>query len=206
MAKVKSYCTASVSKVLGNLKQAVLTGQDCLLELPTGEVIQVLSGANEYYTRMQPEPPECAKLSILKDKSSVEGLSGRPIPELLWRMGHYAFDDASCDPSICGCRREDVFKLTKFPNLTRLPRTPNSTRIAMFLASRATCPALAARYLHVEEDEVLRFYCAASAAGYAKVVSRVVSDASVAETQPRRANGLLGRILDHLKGKAVSLG
>ncbi|MGB1091839.1 MAG: hypothetical protein ACPGYX_06930 [Oceanobacter sp.] len=205
MIKFNSGVQAGSAFMLISLSKMISKGTDAVVEMPSGEVFTILSGTKESFSHSQSQAPRSIRLSTLENYELISGGQSRPLAELLWRLGHEIFDQSDFNSADLGLRREDVFRLKKHPNLTRLPRTPNSVRIAMFLASRTTCPALAARYLHVEEPEVMRFYCAASTAGYVNVVSRVVTPAMESEPQIRKGNGLLSRIIEHLKGKSVSL-
>lgn len=191
--------------ILKQVQKAIALAEDSILETSHGEVFLIFAEQKLFIQQSQVNPPLECKVSPMKGPVEFDASKCRPLSELMWRLGYEAFEDASWDSAADGVRRDDVIQLTKLPNLTRLPKTDNSIRIALFLANRATCPMLAARVLHVEEVEVLRLYLAAKAAGYVRVVSRVVSQQQdkEAESMPP-LSGLFARIIGHLKDKSVS--
>lgn len=99
--------------------------------------------------------------------ASPEG-NCRPIDELLWTTGYYTSPGCLSN----GGRRDDVIKLTQWPNLTRLPHRPCYHRIAALLTTRPTSVVLAAKLLNLPEAEMYRFYNAASYAGYIRAINR----------------------------------
>lgn len=126
--------------------------------------------------------------------------SGRPLQELLWSCAFYA----SGGELLPGCRRDDVIRLQRWPNFSRLPRTANSLRIAALLTSRSTSVVLASRILHIDESELYQFYSAAQSAGYCKAVNRAEPVEIPAEnTSPRLA--IVRKLLNQLGFRPAAL-
>lgn len=127
-------------------------------------------------------------------------INGRPLEELLWIC---AFQ-ASKGGLLPRCRRDDVIRLSHWPNFSRLPRTENALRITALLTTRATSVVLASRILRIEEAELYRFYSAACYAGYSIAVNRVeqVEPPAVAET-PRL--GIVRKLLSQLRMRPARL-
>lgn len=140
----------------------------------------------------------CRRHSALSDSDPVlerTRQDGRPLNELLWDYA-WRWSDGRLLPD---CRRDDVAKLTRWPNLTRVSSSANSMRIAALLTARPTSLVLASRILNVEEKELFQFY---SAARYAGLTDSVNRDARVVSmTQGSRRNlGMIRRLLKHLEG------
>ncbi|MCY0965598.1 hypothetical protein [Parathalassolituus penaei] len=125
--------------------------------------------------------------------------NGRPVAELLWNLGLMGSEGNL----IGNCRRNDVVKLQRWPNFTRVHATANSLKIAALLSSRATSPVLASRILDLDEAEVFSFYSAAAAAGYAHSLNR----AAELESRPVAANpkrqSLITKLMTHLRSLQV---
>jgi hypothetical protein len=113
---------------------------------------------------------------------------GRNIDELMW---HAAFH-ASQGRLMEGCYRDDVVELTYWPNLTRLPLTPNTARISALLNRHPTSITLAARLLKVDMAEMYQFYSAARCAGLARAVNRTPEEPKL---EPHRNQSLLSALL-----------
>lgn len=125
--------------------------------------------------------------------------NGRPVAELLWNLALMGSEGNL----IGSCRRNDVVKLQRWPNFTRINSTANSLKIAALLSSRATSPVLASRILDIDEAEVFSFYSAAYAAGYAHSLNRTAE----LETRPVVANpkrqSLITKLMTHLRSLQV---
>ena len=118
----------------------------------------------------------------------------RPMEELLWVIGYTGYDPEDC----CfhkGCRTEDVIQLKRWPNLTRLPRSGNSIRLASLFSLRPTSVYLAGRILKVELEEVKRFYNAACSAGLAM---RKNGESIEWQPRPHRRQKLISAIFSYL--------
>ncbi len=117
--------------------------------------------------------------------------AGRPIRELLWEAAFHASDGRL----MAGCYRDDVVELLQWPNMTRLPVTPNSIRMAALFARQPTSLTIARSLLKVEFSELSRFYSAARAAGFAHAVNRKTAEPELA---PHRSQGLLSALFQRI--------
>ena len=125
----------------------------------------------------------------------------RDLAELLWIAGHHA----SNGRLLAGCSKYDVVQLLHWPNLSRLPLTPNTMRLCAFLSRRASAIHLARKLLGVDEEEAYSFYSAALSAGALELVSRApaqnqaepesVPDTTPAATERHPANRSVLRLL-----------
>lgn len=179
------------------LRRATANQQDLLVELDgVGEVI-LLSSRGEYYGFATDMAAFCTapvseyKLTILKPGHlrlpSPEAI-GRNIDELMWQTAFYASNGRLME----GCFRDDVVELTYWPNLTRVPLTENTPRIAALLNRHPTSVTFAARLLKVPMDEMYQFYSAARCAGLARALNRKPEEPRL---EPHRNQTLLSALL-----------
>jgi hypothetical protein len=107
----------------------------------------------------------------------------RPAEELLWQAGFYA----SSGRLLRGLSDYHVVRLSHWPNLTRLPSTPNTMRICALLVRHSSSIGLARRLLKVSSEEMNQVLSAAAVAGALVVESapnlpsQTVVDRSLAE-------------------------
>lgn len=179
------------------LRRATANEQDLLIELDgIGEVI-LLSSRGEYFgfsTDMEAfctAPVDRYALTILTPNHlrlpSPEAI-GRNIDELMWQTAFYASKGRLMD----GCFRDDVVELTYWPNLTRVPLTENTPRIAALLNRHPTSVTFAARLLKLEMAELYQFYSAARCAGLARAINRKPEEPKL---EPHRNQTLLSALL-----------
>lgn len=127
--------------------------------------------------------------------------SGRRIEDLLWTLAFNSFSEAhNCLHQ--GCRRDDVVHLQHWPNLTRVPSSRNTFRLAALFAARPTSIALAGKILGVAELEVVRFYSAAWACG---LITRVNRQAEPVKLVQHRNHSLIGALMRHLRKEPVTV-
>ena len=117
---------------------------------------------------------------------------GRPLDELLWTLGWHRSGGQLSDQ----CRRNDVVRFSRWPNLTRLPTAASTHRIIALLTARPSSIVLASRLLGVPEAEVAQVYSAGMAAGYAMPINRQVEAPVV---KPHRHKSLIGRLIKRLQ-------
>jgi hypothetical protein len=180
-------------------------GNDWLIECDHGNQLIVLGSSNRFFAPSDVIQPGSGKECDVRSLTSTQrdalltihnDKSGRPLDELIWCMAFHLSDGEL----LSGCRRDDVVKLTRWPNLTRLPNTPNGFRIAALLTQRATSPVLASRLLKISEAEINRFYSAAQRAGYTTIINRQPS--TVIERKEHRHQSIIGKLFAHLSGKS----
>lgn len=117
----------------------------------------------------------------------------RDLPELLWAAAHHA----SAGRLLAGCSKYDVVKLQHWPNLSRLPATPNTMRLCAFLSRRPSAIHLARKLVGVDESEAYGFYSAALSAGALERVSRASTQNPLeTEAAPDRPPATTGRAAD----------
>jgi len=190
--------TFSADDYLINIvKRAVNNRQNIHISLKGNGSITVLPSIGEYFNNTEDLEAFCAteatwfKVSVLGEKDSVTDDTGRNIDELMWMSGFYA----SSGRLLEGCLRHDVVELMHWPNLTRLPGTENSMRIASLLSSCPTSITLARHFLKVDKEEIYQFYSAAHCAGLARAVNRVAKEPVL---KPHRNQALLGLLLQKI--------
>jgi hypothetical protein len=166
-----------------------------------GELV-VLSSRGEYFSSIEKMAtfcklnPERMQVEVLKPQDPRrpdEKAIGRNIDELMWEAGFHA----SSGRLIKGCYRDDVVELSHWPNLTRLPRTENTVRIAAFFTRYPTSITFASRLLKVERSELFQFYSAAHCAGVARAVNRQAEEPVL---EPHRNQTMLSALLGRIVG------
>jgi hypothetical protein len=159
----------------GILQRLATQRKDALVRLP-GQWDVVVFGSKGLYTAGARAAdaffrlPSTAYrvLPIDEDTRQSAERVARPLGELLWRAAFHA----SAGRLMEGCSHLDVASLARWPNLTRVPITPNTMRICALLARRPTTLSLASRLLKVDAAEMNQFYSAATCAGSVEVVTR----------------------------------
>lgn len=179
------------------IKRATANAQNLYLKLDGVGELLVMSERGEYFALINNEqqfytsPLAQFTISVLTDDDQrLPGAEtvGRNIDELMWRVGYHA----SSGRLMHGCFRDDVVELAHWPNLSRLPHSPNSARIAALLASHPTSITFATRLLKIEQAELFQFYSAARCAGLARPINRAVQEPKLA---PHRNQNLLSALL-----------
>ncbi|MCY0965543.1 hypothetical protein [Parathalassolituus penaei] len=126
--------------------------------------------------------------------------SGRNLEDLLWTLAFNSYtEERNC--MHMGCRRDDVVRLQHWPNLTRVPASRNTFRLAALFSARPTSIALAGKILGINECEVLRFYSAAWSAGLVTRVNRVAEPVKLVQ---HRNHSLIGALMKHLRKESAT--
>lgn len=114
-------------------------------------------------------PAENFVVSILgsADLSSISQ-PGKDVSDLLWQLAFYIYEDSLIE----SCSENDVIQFSRWPNLTRLPTTPNTARICALLTRHPTSVTLVRRVLGIDKKEVNRIISAACSAGIVNTISR----------------------------------
>jgi hypothetical protein len=118
---------------------------------------------------------------------------GRNIDEFMWTAGFHISQGRLME----GCNSYDVVQFRHWPNLSRLPQTPNTMRIVAMLTRHATSIALAYRLLKIEARELHQIYSAARCAGLARVVNGTVQEPVL---KPHRNQSLLSNLMSKIAG------
>jgi hypothetical protein len=118
---------------------------------------------------------------------------GRNIDELMWMAGFHA----SGGRLMKDCSNYDVVQMRHWPNLSRVPHTPNCMRIVAMLTQHPTSIAVAYRLLKIEAKELYQVYSAARCAGLARVVNGAVREPVL---KPHRNQTLLSQLMSKIAG------
>ncbi len=185
------------------LRRATASKQDLLIELDgIGEII-LMSSRGEYFGFATDMAEFC---TVPTDRFIITELGpnhlrmpgqdtiGRNIDELMWQAAFHASNGRLME----GCYRDDVVELKYWPNLSRLPHTPNTMRIAALLSRHPTSAYFASRLLKLSQAEMYQFYSAARAAGLALPINRSVSEEL--KIEPHRNQSLLSSLLKKIAG------
>lgn len=180
------------------IKRAVKNAQNIHVNFPGHGHITIIASDGEYFNHTDDIELFCKadisefKITVLsKDDSKAVDDTGRNIDELMWLAGFHA----SAGRLMEGCYRDDVVELMHWPNLTRLPSTPNTMRIASLLSHYPTSITLAQRFLKIEKSEAYQFYTAAHCAGLARAVNRTPQEPSL---KPHKNQALLSLLLNKI--------
>ncbi len=181
--------------LIAPLRRAAANGQDLHIRVAGQGELLLQGSRGEYFAEVDDMAafltisPELAEVKVYAAGNGITSPStGRNIDELMWQVAFYA----SGGRLMHGCYRDDVVELEQWPNLSRLPHTPNTMRIAALLARRPTSISLAARLLKIEPAEIYQFYSAARTAGIAKPVNRPTEEPKL---EPHRQQTLLSSLL-----------
>ncbi len=90
------------------------------------------------------------------------------LEDLLWSAAFYAAQGRMLD----GCTKYDVVLLTHWPNLSRVPSTPDCMRLSALLSRRPHAIDESCKLLDVSESEAYSFYSAAMCSGALKLINR----------------------------------
>ncbi|WP_100639900.1 hypothetical protein [Marinobacter salexigens] len=187
--------------LLTTLRRAVANGQNIHIDGGAHGSLVILGASEEYFSE-NPNLAEFLQLSPGKfritvmaqnDSNTYAGTACRDINELMWQAAYYA----SNGRLMSGYHRSDVVELESWPNLTRLPHTPNTFGILTLFYKHPTSVALAARLLKVPEAEVNQIYTAARASGYARAINRKAEEPHIV---PHPKQSLLASLLRKLTG------
>lgn len=183
------------------LRRSASHGQDILVRAPEGELV-VLGQRKEYVAQIKDVAAFCRRpahefeVEVLKpaDRRRPDASEpGRPVAELFWKAAFYISQGRLME----GCYRDDVVHLARWPNLSRVPLTPNAVRICAFLSRYPTSITLASRLLKVELSELYQIYSAARCSGFAHALNRKAEEPLLA---PHRNQGILSLLLGKITG------
>lgn len=181
------------------VKRAVSNAQNIHVSVTDSDSITILATEGVYIDNTEDLKAFCMrpvsdfKVSVLnkKDLSEDNAKAARNLDELMWIAGFHASNGRLMD----GCYRDDVVDLMHWPNLTRLPASSNSLRLASLLSNHPTSITLACRFLRIDKEEAYQFYTAARCAGLARAVNRVAEEPRL---KPHRNQALLGLLLNKI--------
>lgn len=188
---------------LGIAQRVIESGRDTRVALPgLGEVLLFpgrkafsadLSDREGFYRQA------AAQFQVSPLEPSAEPKDPRQMGELLWTAAFHASQGRLVE----GTSMFDVVQLYHWPNLPKLPHTPNTARICALLTRHPTTIMLAHRLLGIKKDEVYRVYSAAYAAGLANVINQnpeAVGAAEPGEEDKSEARGLFRSLFAKISG------
>lgn len=161
--------------LLGIVQQSVASHRDTRIILRGEDEIVIFPERGIYYANVSDMVEFCrAPVAEFETKIFDNGTlrytpgSEKNITDLLWQSAFHA----SQGRLIEGCSKYDVVQLRHWPNLTRLPVTPNAARICALLTRHPTTIMLVHRVLGIDKEEVCQIYSSAYSTGIAHMVSR----------------------------------
>lgn len=161
--------------LLGIVQQSIASQRDTRIILRGEEGIVIFPKRGIYYANVSDMVEFCrAPKTQFETKIFDSGAfrytpgSEKKITDLLWLSAFHV----SQGRLIEGRSKYDVVQLRHWPNLTRLPVTPNAARICALLTRHPTTIMLVHRVLGIDKEEVCQIYSSACSAGIAHMVSR----------------------------------
>lgn len=175
--------------------------------LPGKGEVAIFPARGEYYADIQDmvefcRTPATEFESILFGEAAPQYAfgSGRNIKDLLWQAAFHASQGRLAE----GCSKYDVVQLRHWPNLTRLPATPNAARICALLTRYPTTIMLVHRMLGIGKEEVYQIYSAAHSAGITNMISHglEITNLKAGSPQPERTQdrGLFRSLFAKISG------
>jgi len=206
-ANAEASAIAPAAHLLSIVQRILDSQSNAQITLPDMGTLTVLPQRREYHADVENmeafSTSSAAAFEITTlDISTLASIpySGKDIRDLLWQLAFYIYEESLIE----GCSENDVIQFNRWPNLTRLPVTPNTARISALLTRHPTSITLVRRVLGIDKSEVNRVISAAYSAGIINTVSRgpslVSSEPPAAETktvEPQRLglwNSLFAKI------------
>ncbi|MDH4133412.1 MAG: hypothetical protein OEV31_01355 [Gammaproteobacteria bacterium] len=187
--------------LVGVLRSVIERGRDVAIELQGEGKILVRPLQGDFFAdaahnisafcAARAERYRIHSLSPIESKQLAARRPGQNIDELMWTAGFFASRGRLIEGA-----HFNVVRLRHWPNLTRLPRTPNTMRIVALLTRYPTSLVVAQRLLKIEMSEINWVYSAAHCAGLIQVVNGA-SDTThlVAHRHQSLLKQLLGKII-----------
>jgi hypothetical protein len=167
---------------IGIARRVAESRRNARISLPGNGEIVISPSLGEFYAKVQDMVAFCqapaadfevVTLNDLKGDQLLTQVTSGKIRELLWTAAFHAsrgcLDRYSSDSD--ATHIYDVISFTRWPNLTRLPVTPNTMRICALLTRHPTSIGLISRKLHIAPEEVYQVYSAANSYGIVKCLS-----------------------------------
>lgn len=176
--------------LLGIVQHSVACRRDTRIVLQGKDEVVIFPERGIYYTNVLNMSEFCrAPVTQFEsekfDKATLPPAfgPGKSISDLLWQSAFHVSEGRLIE----GCSKYDVVQFRHWPNLTRLPATPNATRICALLTRHPTTIMLIHRVLGLDKEEVCQIYSSAYCAGIAQVISRspilnIIEDSTTDDT------------------------
>jgi hypothetical protein len=178
---------------LGIAKRAMTSGENVRIALPGEGEIALLPGRGEYHMNVSDMAEFCQapaalfKTTLLADANPAQLGQAKNIKDLFWQAAFHASQGRLVEHRGSGqpVHVYDVVQIRHWPNLSRLPITPNTMRICALLARRPSSIKLVSRKLGIEAEEVYQVYSAACASGVIRVISSNLAQESLDEAESK---------------------
>ena len=164
---------------IGVAASAVARGDNVALGGPDVPELIIVPEHREYYGDAEPWqelgsrcdiPARTTPLPAERVRTLTAAARGRSLDDLLWMLGFAASHGRLADD----LSRMDVFRLNRWPNVTRLGLSHDDIRLAVLLSRYPSSIAVAAGHLRLKREVVNRFVTAAWCAGLAEPVNRAL--------------------------------
>jgi len=168
--------------LIGIVLHAIESHKNVQISLPSQGEIFVWAHEEVYAANIKTEefwraPADQFQVTAIEENAGgLECNSMRPLHELLWSATFHASQGKLID----GCHKFDVVQFKRWPNLTRLPCTPNATRICAALVAHPITIMILRAMLKIDTAEICQIYSAAYIAGVANVLNRKKSETGAA--------------------------
>lgn len=188
--------------LITSFRRALANQQNIRVSAEGHGSLVLLSTRGEYFADSPdlPEllqlPPDKCRVTIVSEEDSAPYANrvGRNIDELMWQTAFHVSKGRLME----GCSWNDVVQLDYWPNLTRLPLTPDTFRSLALFYQHPTSIFFASRLLKVPAKEMYQIYSAARAAGFARPINRKPEEPRL---EPHRNQTLLSSLLGKLSGR-----
>ncbi len=202
--------------LLGIVKRAIAAKSNMEISLPHMGEVTVFPVLGTYFAAV-PNMAEFCQTHASRFKTIVLGRevceprsmagTGRGLSDLLWQAAFYASRGRLVESHSNGepVQIYDVIRFHHWPNLTRLPMTPNTMRICALLTRQPSSIALVPRRLRIDPEEVFQIYSAACSSGIVHVVSDHLGQAELDDRDEPADPADGGRLLHSLFMKTIGL-
>jgi len=189
---------------LGVVERVIASGENSRISMANHGAVTVLPHSRKYHANVEDMQAFCEasassfKVTTLKGDGAMTEEDGmaRNLDDLLWQAAFHASRGRLVQSRSNGesVHIYDVIRFHHWPNLSRLPQTPNTMRICALLTRQPSSILLVSRKLGIEPEEVYQVYSAACGCGIVKIISShlgesdiqaTISDADIEESAPR---------------------
>ena len=193
--------------LLGIVQGIVASQNEVRILLPGKGEIAIRPARAEYHANAQDLPDFCradaAEFKVIPLNETAPAYvtgPGRDLKELLWSAAFHASEGRLVE----GASKYDVVQFRHWPNLTRLPTTPNAARICALLTRHPTTVMLIHRVLGIDKAEVCQIYSAAHCAGITSTISQTPKASSAASeaapSEPAQERSLFRSLFAKISG------
>ncbi len=175
---------------LGFARRIAKSRGNMRIDWPGRGHVVILPERREYYANVPDMAEFCQapasefELSLLKKDEEARLAALGPagaIDDLLWQAAFHASQGRLVESRTNGeaVRLSDIIRFRRWPNLTRLPKTPNTMRICALLTRHPSSILLVHRMLGIAPEEVYQVYSAACSSGIVNVLSNHLGQSDI---------------------------